>query len=339
MSSLALAQTPPQSDPRFTELGERLDRLMTVEMRPMSGGLPVGIVVPVYEICRARSSGPLSTTVASALIHAVGPGDTVLIVTGAGVEPELPQGETDGPLGAAALARAMLLGLRARPVLVTEPAHAAPLEACLAIAGPPGQDIATLAVSSGPAEIDDALGELLVREQPRCVVFIERDGANAEGRYHGIRGNTRADCSVVALDLLADLAHTASITTIGIGGGGNEVGFGDVRDSIAPLLPHKGACWDGCPSGLLTTRRTDLALSASVSNWGAYAVCAALAAVLDKPETAWTGALELAALRAAVAAGARDGATSRAEPTVDGIAAEVHIGVVDAMRAIAAASR
>ena len=79
--------------------GERFDRLMTVEVRPVDGGLPPGIVVRLYEICRRYHGEPLSTLAARRLAEVVGEGDAVLIVTGFGLPPNLPCGETDGPPG------------------------------------------------------------------------------------------------------------------------------------------------------------------------------------------------------------------------------------------------
>jgi hypothetical protein len=35
--------------------GERIDRLMTVEIRPLNGGLPAGYVVPMYNVCRCTT--------------------------------------------------------------------------------------------------------------------------------------------------------------------------------------------------------------------------------------------------------------------------------------------
>src|SRR5690606_25248351 len=79
----------------------------------------------------------LSLGAAAALINAVRPGDTVLMVTGAGPPPYLPQGENDGPVGAAVLARAIALGLGATPVFISEPHHVGPVTACSETAGIP----------------------------------------------------------------------------------------------------------------------------------------------------------------------------------------------------------
>src|SRR6516164_3900164 len=113
--------------------GERIDRLMTVEIRPLNGGLPAGFVVPMYQVCRAHHGEPLSSLAARKLSDTLSGGDIVFIATGAGTPPKLPQGETDGPVGAAVLARALILAFNVRVVLVTEDAHAAPVMAVAAV--------------------------------------------------------------------------------------------------------------------------------------------------------------------------------------------------------------
>ncbi|MDG4669341.1 glutamate cyclase domain-containing protein [Mycobacterium sp. 236(2023)] len=330
MSSCAAAATTGATT-LAAVVGERLDRAMTLELRPMTGGLPAGIVVPIYDICRTLQPLPLSTAAATLLIERLTPTDTVWIVTGAGIGPALPHGETDGPPGAAALGRAIRLALGARAVLVTEPAHAPAVLACAEIAG---HDLDHLIIPSG-ADTPESLDQLLSDGAPAVLIFVERDGANREGRYHGVRGNTRPDGSVVALDRLAGLAQARGIATIGIGDGGNEVGFGAVRDQIAALLPRLGASDGGWPSGRVTAHSTDVVVSASVSNWGAYAVCAALAALTGCRDACWAPDLERRAVEAAVHAGAYDGATGAAAPVVDGITLDTHAAVVVLFAAIA----
>ena len=134
--------------------GERFDRLMTVEVRPVDGGLPPGIVVRLYEICRRYHGEPLSTLAARRLAEVVGEGDAVLIVTGFGLPPNLPCGETDGPPGAAVLARALAKGLGAHAVLVTEQAHLAPVSATGNLLGKTLDGRGSITVESFPVGID-----------------------------------------------------------------------------------------------------------------------------------------------------------------------------------------
>ena len=70
---------------------------------------------------------------------------------------------------------------------------------------------------------------------------------------------------------------------------------------------------------MVTAIATDIMVSASVSNWGAYAVAAALAVLRQEPALLHTPELERELIAASVAAGARDGATFAADLLVDGI--------------------
>ncbi|HBZ3156130.1 TPA: DUF4392 domain-containing protein, partial [Klebsiella pneumoniae] len=93
-------------------VGERIDQLMSLEMRPLRGkGLPSGYVSELYRICREHHGEPLSMLAGRKLAAAVSPGKVVVIATGAGIAPNLPFGETDGPPGALALAKTLADGL------------------------------------------------------------------------------------------------------------------------------------------------------------------------------------------------------------------------------------
>ncbi len=236
--------------------------------------------------------------------------------------PNLPFGETDGPPGAAVLARALAKGFGAQVVLVTEQAHLAPVAATGRLLGNTLDGVGSIAVESFPLGIDAgraAAAGLIAKHRPEAVIFIERPGPNAEGYFHGIRGDCGSPEGVGHLYLLADAARAQGVLTIGIGDGGNEVGFGAVRQEIAESLPSAGRCLNGCPSGVVTTITTDIIVSASVSNWGAYAVAAALAVLRRESALLHTPELERELIAASVAAGARDGATFAADLLVDGI--------------------
>ena len=92
-------------------IGENIDVLCNIEMRPSEGDLPRGTTRKYYEAARDVQKDPLSYLAATALIERVMPGDKVLIVTGVRYPPILPFGETDGPVGAVAMARALDLSL------------------------------------------------------------------------------------------------------------------------------------------------------------------------------------------------------------------------------------
>ncbi|MHB1536534.1 MAG: glutamate cyclase domain-containing protein, partial [Acidimicrobiales bacterium] len=90
----------PMQD-RLSEVGWQLDNLMALDT---SGK---GVVPKLYRAAVAQSNGPLSTTGAELLVNHVGHGDVVGIITGFPSRSFLLEGvtETDGPVGAALLAR------------------------------------------------------------------------------------------------------------------------------------------------------------------------------------------------------------------------------------------
>ncbi|MEQ9449913.1 MAG: DUF4392 domain-containing protein, partial [Rhodospirillaceae bacterium] len=103
--------------------GDAVDRVCTIQAK--NRGMPHNFLVSLYEAARKFSGGrPISSLAAEKLLDCVGKGDVVLVLTGAGLKPILPDGESDGPPGAAALARALYRGVGAIPVYVLEPHHA-----------------------------------------------------------------------------------------------------------------------------------------------------------------------------------------------------------------------
>lgn len=62
--------------------GDHIDRLCTVEMRPQ--GYPRGLATVVYDLVHQKQGKPLTYLAAQGLVERVGPGDYVLIDTGAG---------------------------------------------------------------------------------------------------------------------------------------------------------------------------------------------------------------------------------------------------------------
>jgi hypothetical protein len=337
-------------DPSQVESGNRIDRLMTIEIRPLQGGLPPGIVVPMYEVCRAHHGGPLSMAAAAALKARVAPGSTVLIATGAGVSPKLPQGETDGPVGAAALAMALVKGLNAKVVFVTEEAHLGPVKAAMHLVNSKlaawceadaSRTFVPVDVESFPIGLNRGQTRsraLVEAHKPSAIVFVERDGPNVEGQFHGVRGDCRDPGAVGYVYLLAYHAAEAGILTIGIGDGGNEVGFGAVREQIRDVLPMRGRSLAGHESGVVTVVGTDVTVTAAVSNWGACAVAAALGVLLGDADLLHDADTEHELIAVTVSAGARDGATSKQAMVVDGIDFTGHLAFVSLLRAVAGIS-
>ena len=177
------------------------------------------------------------------------PRGRVLLVTGFYVDG---QGETDGPPGTRLLFDA-LSRLGFAPLVVTDPFCAAYFTA----AGLPF-------VTFGPEAGEGELLSLLEREQPVGLIAVERCGRAADGRGADIRD------SMAPLDGLFLLSDAPSV---GIGDGGNEIGMGDLEAGVAERLGR-------VPCAV----RTDRLIIATVSNWGALGLCAALGQLPSEAE-------------------------------------------------------
>ncbi|HEU5170218.1 MAG TPA: glutamate cyclase domain-containing protein [Gemmatimonadales bacterium] len=317
---------------------EAIDRLITVEMR-FASGFPRGIIPRLYDAARSRSDGPLTHRAAAGLVERVHPGDYVFLVTGAGGPPHLPAGETDGPVGAAALGRALSRGLGARPVFIVQAHHLPPLRAaCEAVAlsfmddawvaARRGGSAAWRALPGEPSADAEGYREALETFHPAAVIFIEKLGPNDQGVWHTVNGVRVPPYEVGYAHLLAERARQQEIFTVGIGDGGNEIGFGCIAGAVREIHPYGRACRCGCGGGVGTTAPADVLVVAAISNWGAYGVAAALAILRGEPGVLHDAAVERQMLERCVSAGGFDGNYAAQVPFVDGTSADVQAGLV-----------
>ena len=295
----------------------------------------------LYAPARARCDEPLSAAAARSLTK-LAAGDRVLLVTGSLTRPwvSMKIGETDGPVGTAALARTLSYGFNAIPVVVTDTSLLDPIGTTLRAAGlavvtldeakraTSNRRFCGVAVALGyPLPDDEARAEakrLLDELGPKAVVAIERAGMTVRGTYHNMLGQDYSE-GRARIDYLVEAAGERHIPTIGIGDGGNEIGMGAIAEAVHKHVPH---------GEILCARiATDVLLPAGVSNWGCYAIQAALAILTGNAELAHTAALEKHLIEAAAAAGLVDGNTGKGEATVDGMPVEVHMGIVQLLAA------
>lgn len=253
---------------------------------------------------------------ATALRAHIRPGSRVLLTTGL-VTARVPQGETDGPPGTLALARALALGLRAEVVILTEssvvPVLETGAEALAASEGDGARWRDRCRVQAFPCEPDRAAraaGRLFASRRPAAVVSIEKLGPNERGIAHTMRGED-VTASQARTDLLFPLAHRSGVLTVGVGDRGNEIGMGG-------LLARSRRCACPCGGGIACVVRAQVPVAAFTSNWGAHAMTAALAVLGGAPGLLHRPRSETRMLREMVRAGAVDGATRERAPTVDG---------------------
>ena len=322
---------------------ESIDRLISVEIR-FGSGLPRGVIAPLYEAARRQSGQPLTYLAASTLRSRLQKGDRILIATGAGAPPWLPRGETDGPLGAAAIARALDLALGIKPILISEERNLGPIGAAVEAAGIAVVDADMFVARNAcamvvPCPLGDAAGKVFAREilrahDPAAVIFVERTGPNAAGVFHSISGSSRSADSVANLQHLAALARAEGILTVGIGDGGNEIGCGLIASAVQKVQPFGLTCRCPCQKGVATVTETDLLVFCAVSNWGAYGIVAALAALTGDRSILHDAECEKRMLSECVRHGAMDGAYARLAHAVDGVSAGANVAMLALLKEI-----
>ena len=315
------------TDAQLLTVGEAIDSLCSIEITGR------GVVRALYTAARAaQKNGPLCLAAAQELQRRVRPGDVVVLATGLPTYPWF-FGEQDGPVGAATLARALVLGLSARPLIVTEPFHVAMCRAAVHGAGlyARGLDEAlrlptTVGVLGFPTEPEEAEREaarLLKEGRPKAMIAIERPGANERGHYHAAKGLRLTDrCAKV--DVLFAKAKAASVYTVGIGDGGNELGCAVIKDTVVAAVPYAAKCQCPCGGTVVPAFAPDHLVIAAISNWGAYGIEAALALLLARREVLHGRDVDRRVHELCAAEEANNNGPGLLDPGTDAVPAEVH---------------
>ena len=159
-------------------------------------------------------------------------------------------------------------------------------------------------------------------QQSESTIDQRADDAQAEwqpGHCCNMRGES-IDAFSADLHLLIEDAEKQNpdIKVIGIGDGGNEIGMGRFpREELLDRI-------SGPNAGRVPCRiSADATIVAGVSNWGAYALAAAIAVHHDRVDLLERHSADSQRQlleRIVSEAGAVDGVTRRNEPTVDGLA-------------------
>jgi hypothetical protein len=229
-----------------------------------------------------------------------------------------PAAETDGPIGAALLAKGFeAVGIRCR-LATDEPCRSA-CAAALTGAG--------ISVPVDAANVP-AIIESWRRAQITHAISIERCGRSSDGAPRNMRG---LDISSYTAPL-DELFTAGPWETIAIGDGGNEIGMGSLpRELIAQHVDHGETIACVTPAGHL--------IVAGVSNWGAYALLGALAALRqdwrERLLACLDEKLDHAVLEAAVNNGpAVDGVSRLRAMTVDNLDMTIHHSKLREIRAL-----
>ena len=258
---------------------------------------------------------PLCRMIADSLLDI--PGAQVAVFTGFVVPGKYPVGENDGPLGAAALARA-LLNAGLRPTIHVDPEV---LETTRWLLAELSADVGVVSIGSSstvlPVSIDVAIA-------------IEKPGANSAGAMHTADGARIAGGSKPVDRLFLDLHHAGTMT-LGIGDQGNEIGFGTLGEALGKINPRTQTCTCGCGCGIAAATPTRYLYPAAVSNWGAYGLTAALALLLGDGSATLRPEEEKRMLHVAAVHGCCDGVHRRGMYGIDGIAGDVSVRLVGAL--------
>ena len=324
-------------------LDDRLDRLVNLDLGQRG-------VEHLHAAARSKLGGsPVGA--AADLLDRVAPGDTVLMTSGSvtrsWISPHI--GENDGPAGLAAVARALSLARRANLVVLAEETLLVPVASIMAVAGltalPPEQariasnEGSLAAVTLQPFTTDAAAAPaaaatLLNELAPTLLFSTERIGRNADGIYCNMRGRDNG-VGRARIDYVFDEALRRDIPTVAVGDGGNEIGMGLVSEAVRAHVKF-GDQRVGGGAGIGAITGAQVLVTAAVSNWGCYAIAAALAARRQDPRLLHTPAMERALLSRGVEVGLINSLDGIIDANVDGIALSTHMAVAELIQAIVA---
>lgn len=261
-----------------------------------------------------------------------------------------PPTETDGPPGALAIARS-ILAIGKSVVLVTDECNEEVL-----LAGAAGSQLSQLygikfSLESFPGQLsfgtEDDYRLHQLANSVDMVIAIERAGPCHDGSYRTMRKLDMTHLLAPLEDMILyrktdPSASNKPFRSIGIGDGGNEVGMGKVFDKVLESdVPHA--------ADIACIVPTDHLIVSSVSNWGGYALAAAVAIkqcelvkeldcnsklkdLLEKCLPSNTVETEICERMRS--AGARDGMTKTNELFVDGMPLQVSLDLLDELKYI-----
>jgi hypothetical protein len=185
----------------------------------------------------------------------------------------------------------------------------------------------------GPSHTDESIaaqsaGALEVLERFCALVPLE-----LRGFCYNMLGRSIQEHTAELYRLFEDLPrHRPLAHSIGIGDGGNEIGMGSIP------WDHLHRRLEGASLACIPCRiATDWNIIAGTSNWGGYALAAAVLLLRERTEVLreWDAAQQLRMLEHVVQQGpAVDGITGRQEATVDGLPFVTYIQAWEGIRRV-----
>ncbi len=243
--------------------------------------------------------------------------ERVVILTGFCIPDKL-IGETDGPPGAASLAYC-LEKLNKDVILITDKYSKELLEACANVL-----EIKAKIIEVPFIDSDKFCVKIIEEIEPTHIIAIERPGKAVDGKNYNMKGIDISEF-VASTDAFFCEAKNRNVKTIAIGDGGNELGMGKLRQRIHELVK------DG--EKICANSSADYVITVPISNWGGYALGAALEAVAEA-DLLQTENLEILMYEQMKIAGAVDGVTKNNVMTVDGVSMEKNLEILKALNKI-----
>lgn len=323
-------------------LDDRLDQLVNIDMGERG-------VEHLFQAARALEGRSLVGAAADALM-AVPEGGTVVLTTGsvsrAWITPDL--GENDGPSGAAAIARALVLARNVTVVMLCEETLLPAIQNVCQSAGlfpvtweqaqiaKADKSLATIVMI--PYSTEDDAGraqavQLMDQLDPDLLFATERVGRNEFGVYHSMKGIDYG-MGRARVDFLFDLALERRVPVVTVGDGGNEIGMGKVADHVKAHVPYGDKCQCGCGGGIGAVTSCDVLVTAACSNWGCTAIAAAMAARAGDARLLHTPEREGLLLDTMVANGLINSTHGIIDDSVDGFPRHSHLAVAELCRTI-----
>ncbi|MDY5870919.1 MAG: DUF4392 domain-containing protein [Suilimivivens sp.] len=317
-------------------VGTNLDQLMNLDPRGY------GVCRILYEGARAFAGEPVSMHSAKALTRLLVPGDIVYIMTGFILRPHKCP-ETDGIVGAILLARALIRAFDVKPILICPEENMVAVKNCAPLVGMHLYEDLSLALelpeafgifsfTKNPDEVKEQVHKLFSYGKPRALISTEAPGANEKGEYHNATGLNMTELEA-KMDGLFDAALEKGIPTFAVGDLGNEIGMGAIGSHITRYIPYagKGKCNCECKGGILARTSADYLITATVSDWGVYALISAIAYLKKDIGIMHDADMEERVLRECARSGMVD-MTGSLLPGIDGFDVAMNCHIVTMMR-------
>lgn len=317
-------------------LGENLDQLMNLDPRGY------GVCRILYSGARDYTKEPLSMHCAKELKSILNEDDFVFIFTGFVLLPNY-HAEMDGIIGAMLIARALVKAYGVKPIIICPDENMIAVRNLSPIIGLHlYEDLEKLkdfpisigAIAFTKNEFEAPVQAALIMDQvkPKAMISIEAPGSNSKGIFHNAIGKDLSFLECKS-EVLFELGQSMGIWNMAIGDLGNEMGMGAIAEHLKKYIPYmeEDGCICGCGGGSMAHVAADHIMTATVSDWAAYALVAATAYLNRDEDILISRQMEEDCIKVASNSGMVD-MYGWLEYAIDGIAMDFELDLVAMMR-------